>query len=148
MTATLSSFYWKNEDSRLWGSQAAEEDDERGFVEATRLAKEENGIFRSAKAWQKKFTRMKQEYSAYIAKISQSGRDGDDDTLYNKSAIFAVMHELEHAKARHSPPAVLSSNNDMTEAGLSLSSSRKRMKLSSSSMLECYIEERRERMKN
>jgi len=88
---------------------------------------------------------MTQEYSAYIAKISQSGRDGDDDTLYNKPAFFAEMHELKQAKARHSPPAVLSSSNDMTEAGLSLSSSRKRMKLSSSSMLECYIEEQKGR---
>ena len=46
------------------------------FTKATELAKKENGINRSAKAWQKKCTRMKQEYSAYIAKISQSGQRG------------------------------------------------------------------------
>ena len=53
----------------------------------------------------KKFTRMKQEYSLYIAKISQSGRDGDDTTLYNLLEFYEKMHKLENDKARHDPPA-------------------------------------------
>eukprot|EP00171_Calliarthron_tuberculosum_P023471 IDg23471t1 len=46
-----------------------------------------------------KFTRMTQEYTAYIAKISQSGRDGDDASLYNVPDFYEQMHELEKDKA-------------------------------------------------
>jgi len=48
------------------------------FAKAVDLARKDCGVRCSPKAWQKKFTRMKQEYSAYMAKLAQSGRDGHD----------------------------------------------------------------------
>lgn len=38
------------------------------FKEAVKLAEQRHGIKRNAKGWQKKFSRIKQEYSAFIAK--------------------------------------------------------------------------------
>ena len=70
------------------------------FSEATRLAYNENGIRKTPKAWQKKFTRLnktlqvtRQAYSAYLSKVSVSGRDGDEDDLYEKPPFFSdVVH--------------------------------------------------------
>lgn len=88
---------------------------------------------------------MKQEYTAYVAAISSSGRDGDDEGLFNKPEFFEEMHELERDKARHAPPAVLSTENGSTVSDAPLSSSRKRFKLSHRDFLSEYIEKQEER---
>jgi len=36
------------------------------FMEATKMAAEKYGVKRKAKGWQKKFTRIKQEYAMYF----------------------------------------------------------------------------------
>ena len=66
------------------------------FTRGTEFAKKENSINRSAKVMQKTFTRMKQEYSAYIAKISQSAHGEDDKDLYEEPEFFKEMHDLEY----------------------------------------------------
>ena len=115
------------------------------FELAVKLAERENNIKRTAKGWQKKFTRIKQDYSAYIAKISISGRDGDDEGLYDKPEYFKQMHELEHNKARHAPPAVLSTDAALDSSEPTLSSSRKKIKLSNNSAVAEYIEQQKDR---
>ena len=55
------------------------------------------------------------------------------------------MHELEYEKAQHSPPAVLSSSSSGTLSDAPTTSSRKRNKLSHTSALETYLEDRRDR---
>ena len=81
---------------------------------------------------------MKQEYSAYIANISQSGRDGDDTMLYNLPEFYEQMHELEKDKARHDPPAhVALDRTEVTE--VDTTSTRKRSR-SGNGLLEEYIE--------
>jgi len=83
--------------------------------------------------------------TTYIARISQSVRDGDDEGLYDKPDFFAQLHELEHNKATHFPPAVLSTTTSMTGIEHELSSSRKRVNLSKNSFLETYIEDQKDR---
>ena len=92
----------------------------------------------------KKFSRIKQEYSAFTAKIKQSGRDGDEEDLY-ELPDFYKMHELEKDKARHDPPAHISSEETAISdgEGTSLTSSRKRMRMSLS--LEAFEKRAEER---
>lgn len=63
------------------------------------IAKEHFGVRRSVKGSTKKFTHMKQQYSAFQAKIVQSGRNGDDEGLYEMPDFFREMHEMERDKA-------------------------------------------------
>jgi len=81
------------------------------FALAKRRTKEQNDINRTAKRCQKTFTRMKQDYTSHIANISQSGRDGDDEGLFDMPDYFEKMHEVEHNKVRQAPPAVLNTAN-------------------------------------
>lgn len=115
------------------------------FVEATKLAEKEHGVKRTAKGWQKKFTRMKQEYTAFVAKLSESGRDGDDEGLFDTPEFYERMHELERGKARHDPPAVLCTEDASLISDAPLSSSRKRVKLSHSAVMESFMEKQEQR---
>lgn len=112
------------------------------FIQAVEQAEKEFGIKRSAKAWQKKFGRMKTEYSNFITKLQQSGRDGDDPDLYDKPDFYDKMHELESGNARHDPPSLLSSDGNSTASG---TSSRKKAKLSHREMLSNLIESQKDR---
>lgn len=42
-----------------------------------KLAEQSHRIKQTVNSWQKKFTRIKQEYSSFISKLKQSGRDGE-----------------------------------------------------------------------
>ena len=112
------------------------------FQAAVKLAEEKYIVKRTAKAWQKKFNRIKQEYSAFIAKISESGRDGDDEDLYDTPPFFKEMHELERNRARHNRPGHISAgsstnaSDDSNNSSVEPTSSRKRMKMESKITLE------------
>eukprot|EP00171_Calliarthron_tuberculosum_P002950 IDg2950t1 len=75
------------------------------FKAAVNIAADKYDVIRSPEAWQKKFNRIRKDYSSYISKVKQSGRDGDDEELYNKPDFFDLVHELERGKARHDPPS-------------------------------------------
>ena len=82
---------------------------------------------------------MKQEYAYYIAKISQSGRDGDDTTLYNLPEFYEQMHDLEKDKDRHDPPAHIAlDGSDLTAADTTSTKMRSR---SGRILLEEFIED-------
>lgn len=115
------------------------------FGKSFALAKEDHGIHRSAIAWQKKFRRMKQDYCAYISKISQSDHDGDDAGPHDKPDFFCQLHELKQNKARNFPLAVLSTINTMVTTDLELMRILRRVNLSKHSFLEIYIEDQKDR---
>lgn len=100
------------------------------FAAAVELAEKDHGIVRSADGWMKKFKRIRNGYSDNIAKIEKSGRDGDDEDLYDKPEFYDIIQELEFNKARHNPPAILSTAilgygaDDVTK----MTSSKKRKK--------------------
>lgn len=48
-----------------------------------RIAGQRYGIHRSVKGWTKTFNRIRQEYASFIAKISESGRSGEEEDLIN-----------------------------------------------------------------
>lgn len=97
------------------------------LVEAVQIAADENGIVRSSKGWKKTFTRMKQKYITYVAKISSSGCDGDDEGIFNKAHFFVEMHELEKDKARHWHPSVLSTESGRTVSNAQLQTDEKEL---------------------
>lgn len=45
-------------------------------------------------------------------KISESGCLAEDDDLFKKPDFFEEIHELEHHKSCHSPPAVINSGEN------------------------------------
>lgn len=100
------------------------------FVKATKLAEQERGIKRTAEEWQKKFTRIKQEYSAFTTELAQTGRDRDDENFFQTPQYFELMPEIEEYKASHHPLAVCSTDAVGRLADSSLSTSRKKAKLS------------------
>ena len=67
------------------------------------------GVYRSASGWEKKFRRLKKEYSKFRAMLQSNGRDRDDQDLFNTPAYFKELHELEKRHGRHDPPSILSS---------------------------------------
>ena len=111
---------------------------------AIKIAKETHGIRRTSKGWQKKFNRLKQEHSQFISKIEDSGRSGDDPDLRNTPPFHLEMCELERDKARHSPPALLSTEalsisgapDDTEGSEVQLTSSRKRKRESAAMSLD------------
>lgn len=96
------------------------------FAEATKLAKSEYGVKRTAKGWQKKFNLIKQDYSAFIAKLANSSRDRANDDLFKTPVCYASVNKLEHGKAKHDPTAQLFTDKGF-DGNAAMSSSRKRM---------------------
>jgi len=82
-----------------------------------------------------------------MAKISELGRDGDDEALYDKPEFYERMHEheLERGKTRHDSPALFSKDDAILLSDVKLSSSRKRVKLSHSALIESFIETQEKR---
>lgn len=107
------------------------------FQAVVRDAKEKYGVHRTAEAWERKYLRLKNAYSAYIGKLRKSGRDADDSGLFAKPPFYAELHELEHGSARHILPAAMSSELpfDATVHGQAPSSSRKRARAESAKAL-------------
>eukprot|EP00171_Calliarthron_tuberculosum_P003967 IDg3967t1 len=64
------------------------------------------------------------------SKYDVSGSDGDDDDLYDMPVYFEYIHELERDKARHRPPATMSTASlaDKSDDGSAMTSTRKRVK--------------------
>lgn len=111
------------------------------FKLATDLAKKHNNITRSPKPLQNKFTRIKQKYSAYITKISKSGRDGDDQDLFDKPEFFEEVHEREHGKARQNLQAVFDWELGSNKVDSTPSSSRKRKRQTHASVVQSFLED-------
>lgn len=107
------------------------------FLKAVAIAKDRHGITQTASGWKKKYNRIRKEYGMYVAKIRQSGREGDDPVLYDKSNIFEEIHELEPNNARHNPPALISTSSlaEGTDDGSVMSSIRKCAKREDSTTL-------------
>lgn len=59
-----------------------------------------------------KITIMEMIYCDLIAKIKFSGRSSCDEDLYGYHEYNQEIHDIEKGKARHYPPAVLSSGKD------------------------------------
>lgn len=116
------------------------------FEKTVAIAAEQHNVTRSATGWQKKYNRMRKAYSAYVAKIQKSGRDGDDPELYDKPDFYEQVHELERHCARHRPPALLSTEmlSEGTDDGAAMSRSRKRVKKEQAMSLE-EVEKQNER---
>lgn len=110
------------------------------FKGAVNLAEQSHGIKRTAKGWQKKFTRIKQEYFAFIAMVKQSGRYADDDDLFNTSKYFENMHELEKSKARHDTPGDYSIDEGASVAETPGTSTRKRTRISRDALPAAFLE--------
>lgn len=100
------------------------------------LGKVEHNILSTENGWHEQFTPIKQEYSSFISKLSQSGGDEDDEDLYTTTEFFEQMHELEMDNARHSPPAVCSMDAVSAITKSPMSRSRKRAKLSHTLLLK------------
>ena len=96
------------------------------------------GISHNATGEQKKYNRIRKEYGAFVTKVKQLGRNGDDLGLYEKLAFFDKEHELERHNARHDPPTLISSAMiaDGSDYGAAMSSSRKRIKRDKAMSLE------------
>lgn len=108
------------------------------FKASVDLAASTHGVTRTAAGWKKKFYRIRKEYDDYINAISQSGRDGDDEDLFNKPCFYDLIHELLRDKARHDPPAMLSTAlfGDGADDGSTMTSTKKRVKREHSLTLE------------
>lgn len=100
------------------------------FKASVDLATSIHGVTRTAAGWKKKFYRIRKDYDDYINAISQSGRDGDDEDLFNKPCYYDLIHELLRDKARHDPPAMLSTAifGDGGDDGSTMTSTKKRVK--------------------
>lgn len=109
------------------------------FAEATKLSNEKHSVLRNAKGWQKNFTRIEQQYSTFIAKVKQSGRDRDDEDLHNTPEYYKAMHEWERGKSCHDPPAQLLTYESI-ETKLVSTSTGKRLKTSRNETLQQFIE--------
>lgn len=68
------------------------------LAEAIKLAEKEHGIWRTPKERLKEVTRVKQYYSGFVTKVSQSGRYGDDNNLHDTQKYFELMHGIEKEK--------------------------------------------------
>lgn len=113
------------------------------FSAAVYLAAENHGIIRTADGWIKKFKRIRTAYSDFVAKIKKSGRDGDDEDLYDKPEFFDIIHELEYDRARHHPPAVMSTadlGGGDGQDGVKMTSTKKRKKQEKALSLEDFAE--------
>eukprot|EP00171_Calliarthron_tuberculosum_P005588 IDg5588t1 len=108
------------------------------FKASVDLASSKHGVARTAAGWKKKFYRIRKDYDEYITAISQSGRDGDDENLFNKPNYYELVHELLRHKARHDPPAMLSTATfgERGEDGSTITSTKKRIKREQSMTLE------------
>lgn len=77
------------------------------FEESVSLSEKECGIEPNANEWKSRFNCIKQDYSSYVKKINQSGRDGEDEDLQRKSKFSQEMHNMEYEKARYNPTAII-----------------------------------------
>lgn len=75
------------------------------FARAVALAESEHGIKRTAKGWNKKFSRMRVQYNAFLARLVQAGRDPDErglpPGLPEEPYFFRIMHEMETGRRNH-----------------------------------------------
>lgn len=74
------------------------------FDDAVKVAENDRGMKRTAKAWRKQFTRINQEFSFFVTKLKAFGNDGDEDGLNNRPEFFAELHDLEHRTACYDSP--------------------------------------------
>lgn len=74
------------------------------FRAAVERAQSVHGVRRTAKGWQKKFTRLKTEYAEYLAKEKAGEAD-----QFVQPEFFSVMREMEKErnKARYDPSVVI-----------------------------------------
>lgn len=76
--------------------------------------------------------------------MKQSGRDGDDEDLFNTPEFFGEMHELEKGKARYDPPAQYSTDEGSSALERPATSTRKRQKMSRDELLSAFIQKQEE----
>lgn len=81
---------------------------------------------------------MKKECPAFIAKISESGKDGDEPNLYDKPEFYKQMHEIERRNSRYDPAAVIFSENTSIVSDLSLTSTHKKAMNSHMTLMETF----------
>lgn len=116
------------------------------FDHCMQISKQLYDIHRSFKGWTKKFNRISQEYSAFVGKISESERSGDEDDLYQLPPFYKQIHELERGEARYVPPT--HESTDDCDEEKSSASSRKRSRMAQSAVLEDCMERQEKRHKD
>lgn len=109
------------------------------------LAIEEHNKHRKAKVRQKSLQNWSKNTPHIIPKFRKSGRDGDNEDLYDKPQVLECKHDLEKDKVRHELPAIISTADGIFVSDVPLKSSRKRFKLKNSSMIEAFIDEQEQR---
>lgn len=83
------------------------------------------------------------EYSAYVMKISASGRHVFHEGLYKKPEFLQELHESEQSRARHKPPAIMSYSNttDCKTDASTPNSSRKRKMMRELDMIKKHYQQ-------
>lgn len=76
------------------------------------------------------YNRYRKEYSAYVSLVKNSGRKGDDKSLYEKPQSYELVQELDRENTRDEPPAMDSTDLMAEGANVrnSITSTRKRAK--------------------
>lgn len=72
------------------------------------------GVDHIASAWERKFSRLKSDYSKFMIQKSKC-RSSGQLTLKRKPHFFEEMYKLEYSNARHDRPVVIDSGQDVVK---------------------------------
>ena len=91
-------------------------------------AKSKAGIHKTARSWEMKYGRLRKAYEAYVRRVNVSGREGDEEDLYERPLYYSEIHELESKAARNTLLGAISSEMPAKHNiyGRTVSSTRKK----------------------
>ncbi len=65
------------------------------WSEVSLIASSTEGINKPARGWEMKYGRLRKQYEKYLRNVNVSGREGDDEELFEKPPFFEEIHQLE-----------------------------------------------------